>query len=424
MIRPSTAFIVAAIESRRSYSGKKPALHLGINSFIRKPFPSKTLCRHGSKRLESSLNKSPVFTWIEVNLSAIEGNVRAIRGISGVPVMAVVKANGYGHGAIEVSRAALTAGASWLAVSCAEEALVLREAGITAPILVLGMVTAQEADDAIAAGLSLSVYCIESAELYSRRAAALGRSVNVHLKVDSGMGRLGTLPGEPTLALARLIAAMPAVHLEGVFTHLACADEPDPAPTETQLARFASTLDALQQVGIRPAWIHAANSAATLAFPKARFNMVRNGVAMYGVHPSRDVMLPPAFRPALSWKARLVSCKDLPPGWGVSYGMEYHTRGEETIGVIPVGYADGWRRSRANIVLLQGKRTPVIGRVCMDQCMIKLADGAQLGSEVVLIGRQDGEEIRAEEVADRWGTINYEVITGISARMPRVYVRD
>jgi len=370
------------------------------------------------------LVKSPIFTWIEVNLSAVEENVRSLRAIAGVPIMAVVKANGYGHGAVEVSRSALAAGASWLAVSCAEEALVLRAAGIAAPILVLGMVTAQEADEAIAAGLSLTVYCQESADLYSRRAAALGRSVCVHLKVDTGMGRLGTLPGEPTLALARNIASTPSVHLEGVFTHLACADEENPAPTESQLVKFSSTLEALQSIGIRPAWIHAANSAATLAFPQARFNMVRNGVAMYGVHPSSHVRLPDSFRPALSWKARLVSCKVLPPGWGVSYGMEYHTAGEETVGVVPVGYADGWRRNRPNVVLLHGKRTPVIGRVCMDQCMLKLPEGASLETEVVLIGRQGGEEIRAEEVADRWGTINYEVITGISSRMPRVFVRD
>ena len=189
--------------------------------------------------------KSPIFTWIEINLSAVEDNIKAVRAIAGVPVMAVVKANGYGHGAVEVSRAALAAGASWLAVSCAEEAIVLREAGITVPILVLGMVTAQEADEAIAAGLSLTVYCHESAELYSKRASALGRSVNVHLKVDSGMGRLGTLPGEQTLELARTIAGMPSVHLEGVFTHLACADEENPAPTNEQLTKFASTLEAL-----------------------------------------------------------------------------------------------------------------------------------------------------------------------------------
>jgi alanine racemase len=370
------------------------------------------------------LIKSPIFTWIEINLSAVEGNVRAIRSITGIPLMAVVKANGYGHGAMEVSRSALVAGASWLAVSCAEEGLALREAGITAPILVLGLVTAQEADEAIAAGLSLTVYCQESAQLYSERSSALGRSVCLHLKVDTGMGRLGTLPGRDTLEFARSVAAMPCVHLEGIFTHLACADEPDPTPTLGQLSRFQSTLEALAEAGIRPAWIHAANSAAALAFPQSRYNIVRAGVALYGVHPSSHVTLPPSFRPALSWKARLVSCKVLPAGWGVSYGMEYRTTREETIGVIPVGYADGWRRNHPNIVLLHGKRTPVIGRVCMDQCMVRLPEGASLGTEIVLIGRQNGEEIRAEEVAQRWGTINYEVVTGISARMPRVFVRD
>jgi alanine racemase len=370
------------------------------------------------------LLKSPIFTWIEIDLAAVEDNVKALRGITGVPVMAVVKANGYGHGAVEVARAALAAGASWLAVSCAEEALVLRAAGIPVPILVLGMVTPQEADEAIAAGLTLTVYCRETAELYSQRASALGRSVNIHLKVDSGMGRLGTLPGEQTLELAKTAAAMPSVHLEGVFTHLACADEEDPEPTLDQLAKFDATVQMLNAAGIRPAWIHAANSAAAIAFPQARYNIVRAGVAIYGVHPSPTVKLPAPFRPALSWKARLVSCKVLPPGWGVSYGMEYHTSGEETVGVIPVGYADGWRRNRPNLVLLHGRRTPVIGRVCMDQCMVRLPEDASLGTDVVLIGRQGEEEIRVEEVAERWGTINYEVITGISARMPRVYVRD
>ncbi len=403
---------------------KKSALQIEINSFIKEPDGQQIKPVRAAAVRSLLLLKSPIFTWIEIDLSAVADNIKALRTISGVPVMAVVKANGYGHGAVEVSRAALAAGASWLAVSCAEEAIVLREAGIMVPILVLGMVTAQEADEAIAAGLSLTVYGRESAELYSKRASALGRSVNVHLKVDSGMGRLGTLPGEQTLALARDITAMPSVHLEGVFTHLACADEKNPAPTIEQLAKFTSTLQALQESGIRPAWIHAANSAATLAFPQARFNIVRTGVAIYGVHPSPDVLLPPSFRPALSWKARLVSCKVLPPGWGVSYGMEYHTTAEETVGVIPVGYADGWRRNRPNIVLLHGRRTPVIGRVCMDQCMVKLPEDASLGTEVVLIGTQDGDEIRVEEVAERWGTINYEVITGISARMPRVYVRN
>jgi alanine racemase len=191
-----------------------------------------------------------------------------------------------------------------------------------------------------------------------------------------------------------------------------------------QLSRFQTTLEALADAGIRPAWIHAANSAATLAFPQARFNIVRAGAAIYGVHPSVHVSLPPTFRPALSWKARLVSCKVLPSGWGVSYGMEYRTTREETIGVIPVGYADGWRRNHPNVVLLHGKRTPVIGRICMDQCMVRLPEGASLGTEIVLIGRQGEEEIRTEEVAERWGTINYEVVTGISARMPRVFVRD
>ena len=371
-----------------------------------------------------ALLKSPIFTWIEVDLSTIEKNVRTLRSIAGVPLMAVVKANGYGHGAREVARAALRAGASWLAVSCAEEGLALRKHGLRAPILVLGLVTAQEADEAIASGLSLTVYSAEAAQLYSDRATALARSVNVHLKVDTGMGRLGVLPGGETLEFARQITALPSIHLEGLFTHLACADESDPAPTLEQLAKFNTSLEALTAAGLRPAWVHAANSAATLAYPQSRFDIVRTGIAMYGAHPSPQVPLPPDCSPALAWKARLVSSKVLPPGWGVSYGMEYHTRTAESVGVVPVGYADGWRRNKPNIVLLNGRRVPVIGRVCMDQCMIPLVEPIDTGAEVVLIGRQGDEEIRTEEVAERWGTINYEVITGISARMPRVFLHD
>ena len=365
-------------------------------------------------------NRFRALTWVEVDLAAVRNNVRELIRIADRPLMAVVKANGYGHGAVEVGRAALQAGASWLAVARAAEGLELRAAGIREPILVLGAATPTEAQAAVSNDLSLTLYDRELGEAYARRAAEVGRKARVHIKIETGMGRLGILPREAA-EFGRWAAGVSDFFIEGAFTHFARADEADAAPTLAQVVRFREALDALRAAGIRPRWAHAANSAATLWVPEARFDMCRAGIALYGLSPSRQIPFPASFRPALSWKASLASGKDLPPGWGVSYGGTYVTRGSERIGVIPVGYADGWRRSGPNQVLLGGVRVDIIGRVCMDFCMMPLAAEASVGDEVVLIGCQEGKCIRTEEVAERWGTINYEVVAGIAARVPRLY---
>ncbi|MCS7246853.1 MAG: alanine racemase [Anaerolineales bacterium] len=369
-------------------------------------------------------NSSPPYsTWVEVDLQAIRDNVRWIVEHSGVAVMAVVKADGYGHGSVPVARAALQGGATWLGVSRIEEALELRNAGIAAPILVLGYLSNGFLEHAIQSDISLTVWSpkhIEEIELCARQ---LGRRASVHLKIDSGMGRIGAFPQEAG-AIAKQLARAKHLVWEGVYTHFARADENDPAPTQRQLQRFCDALEKMRPYLPTSLRIHAANSAATLNYKETLFNMVRIGIAMYGLNPSPDRPLPPVFKPALSWKTVLSHVKIVPPGEGISYGHAYVTQTNERIGTLPVGYADGFRRVPGNMVLIKGKKVPVVGRVCMDQCMVQL-DGvpeAEVGDEVVLIGKQGGQQITADEVAGLWSTINYEVICGIGRRVPRIYL--
>ncbi len=362
-------------------------------------------------------------TWLEIDLSAIEDNVRRLCALTRTPLMAVVKANGYGHGASQVARAAASGGAAWLGVARLAEALELRAAALRLPILILGVVSVAEVEAAVAADVALTVPSVELARAYGQRATALGVQARIHLKVDSGMGRLGVLPNE-ALTVVQEVQRNTGLSLEGFFTHLARADEPDLAPTRAQLAAFQSVVDGLGGEGRPLPLLHAANSAAALNIPESRMGLVRVGIAMYGLHPSAEAPLPEGFRPALTWKAQLASCKELPKGHGVSYGHEYVTRRREIIGTIPLGYADGFRRARPNTVLIRGARAPVVGRVCMDQCMVRLPALLPLGTEVVLIGRQGNQVISAEEVAVRWDTNNYEVVTGLSARVPRLYTGE
>jgi alanine racemase len=361
-------------------------------------------------------------TWVEVDLSAVENNVRqAARGTS-ARIMAVLKANGYGHGAAPVALAALRAGASWCGVARLDEALELRRAGVESSILVLSPVANGRLERAVAEDISLTVFTHDQVQQAAAEGRAMGRTARLHLKVDTGMARLGVDPRE-AVDLARVIAAESGARLEAVSTHFARADEPKVPTTDRQLETFRAVLEAMRSARLLPDLVHAANSAAALTRPDAHFDMVRLGVAIYGLDPSSDCRLPEEYRPALSWKARLIQVRRLPAGRGVSYGHEYQTRSEERVGTALVGYADGFRRVPGNLALLAGRRVPVIGRVCMDMCVLQLdaVSSARAGDEVVLVGEQGGERIRAEEVAMRWGTINYEVTCGIGARVPRVY---
>ncbi|MGH2507503.1 MAG: alanine racemase, partial [Ktedonobacteraceae bacterium] len=367
-------------------------------------------------------------TWLEIDLSAIANNTRRLKALVGpdVRVLMSLKADGYGHGALKVARTALHNGASMLGVATVSEATPLREAGIAAPILVFGYVPLWQMREAMRLDLTVTLYTLDAAQALARTAQALGKIARVHVKVDTGMGRLGVRFEQMTeiLALLRGIGHLPNLELEGIFTHFAQADAQDMTHAHLQLVRFQNVLKGIEAEGMRPPLVHAANSAATLSLPDARFDMVRSGIALYGLDPSPDVRLPEGFRPALSFKTQVAQVKLIPTGECISYGCTYVTERPTEIAVLPVGYADGFRRAPANwgTVLLHGQEAPLLGRVCMDQCMVDISHiaGVRVGDEVVLIGRQGGAMLSAEMVAQRLGTINYEVVSEILARVPRV----
>ena len=361
--------------------------------------------------------------WAEIDLSAISDNVRFFCAHTDARVMAVVKANAYGHGAVPVAQTALKAGASWCGVAQAEEALELRRAGLECPILLLGFAPEAGLAELISLGVSLCVW--ESSQLEKIAAAAneIGNTARLHLKIDTGMGRLGAKP-EDALALARRLEVTEYLQFEGLLTHFARADERNLGPTVEQELCFDDVRNALKASGLQADLVHAANSAATLVRPESHLDMVRVGIAMYGLDPSADCPCPEGLRPVLTWKAQLAHVKTVPKGSGLSYGHQYVTSGDEIIGTVTAGYADDYRRLGKKVVLVGGERVAVLGRVCMDQFLVRL-DGVpnvMVGDEVVLLGDQGQERLSAEELAERWGTINYEVVCGIGARVPRICI--
>jgi Alr-MurF fusion protein len=367
-------------------------------------------------------------TWVEIDLSAIGNNTRNIKTLVGprVRVLVSLKADAYGHGAVKVARTVLHNGASMLGVATLSEATIVREAGINAPILIFGYVPPWQMREAVRHNVRMTLYSREAAQALSRTALALGKICKVHAKVDTGMGRLGVRfeQMDEIVALVREIAMLPGLELEGLYTHFANADSADLSYAHAQLERFQRVLSALEDAGLRPAIVHAANSAAMLSLPEARFDMVRPGIAIYGLDPSPEARLPQGFRAALAFKTQVAQVKWVPAGECISYGCTYVTERPTLVGVLPVGYADGFRRAPKNwgSVLVHGRSAPLLGRICMDQCMIDITHIPQTrsGDEVVLIGRQGSAELTAEEVAERLGTINYEVVSEILARVPRV----
>ncbi|MFW5709649.1 MAG: alanine racemase, partial [Chloroflexota bacterium] len=340
-------------------------------------------------------------SWVEIDYDAIAGNVRAIKRLVGpdVVVNAVVKSDAYGHGAVMVARTALFNGADYLGVSSIPEALELREAGIVAPILVMNFSPPHLIRQAIQHDLTLTVYDIDLMRAYDRIAREVGKRLRVHLKVDTGMGRLGALP-EEAIDLVRHLLNFRYLETEGIYTHFSCADS-DPEYTRLQLENFRGVIRPIQATtGFKFKYIHASNSAGTLAFPEGRFNMVRTGIAIYGMHPSDTVQLSPDFKPAITWKTTVAQVKTLPPGHPVGYGNTYVTRHSERIAVLPVGYADGLRRAPNNWgeVLIHGRRAPLIGRVSMEKTVVSVdhIPNVAIGDEVVLLGRQGQETITAE----------------------------
>jgi len=367
------------------------------------------------------MNLNGYTAWLEIDLGAIRHNVKHILQCYGCQIMAVVKANGYGHGAEAVARAALEAGATWCGVARIEEALALRKAGIDCNLLVMGYTAPDLISQAIKENISLTVGDRYVTQTYLSQIHNQAVPLCLHIEVDTGMSRLGLFP-EDAPEFIHWLRRQPGIQIEGLYTHFARADEPQADTTIQQLQRFIPLVETLRAAGDLPPLVHAANSAATFNYPAAHFNLIRLGDAIYGQYTE-----PPAagFIPALAWKTLLTSVKIVPAGAGISYGYKYYTARPERIGVIGVGYADGFRRIDGEEVLIRGKRAPVVGRVCMDQCMIQLdhIPNAKIGDEVVLIGAQGNERITAEEIAARWNTINDEVICGLASRLPRIYIK-
>ncbi|MGQ9584990.1 MAG: alanine racemase [Anaerolineae bacterium] len=364
--------------------------------------------------------------WAEVNLSAIVHNVHQIKKWIGpkVELAAVVKASGYGHGAVPTGRTALEAGASRLAVGWVAEGIALRQGGITAPVLVMGYALPEDAPAIVYYDLTPTVCSRELAQALSHASVAQGKATAIHVKVDTGMGRYGLLPDQ-VLPFLREVIPLPGLRLEGLWTHFATADEADKAYTMKQLALYHQVLAEVGRAGIEVSLRHAANSGATLDLPETHLDMVRCGLAVYGLYPSAEVKRPIPLRPAMTLKGRVGHVRTLPAGASISYGRTFTTSRPTQVALIPVGYGDGYHRLLSNrgAVLIRGRRAPILGRVCMDQCVVDVSGvpGVREGDEVVLFGRQGEAEITAEEVAAWAGTVNYEVITGLTSRVLRVY---
>jgi len=374
-------------------------------------------------------------TVAEISLDALAHNIRAFRNAlpAGTKLLASVKANAYGHGSLEVAREAVAAGVDYLGVAFLDEALYLRKAGVTAPILVLGYTPPEGFRPAREHGVTLTLFredLLQAAESLP----AGGPKLKVHVKVDTGMGRIGVRPGGEAERFLEKACALPQLEVEGVYTHYATADEADKTYAKMQAERFARVVDYVRRHGLPPHIFHMGNSAAGIDLPDLVGGMLRLGIGLYGLYPSEEVRRERVpLEPVMTLKTRIVQVKTMPPGEGVSYGIRYRTGGTERIGTLPVGYADGFSRMLTGKAeaLVRGRRVPVVGTICMDQCMIRLdpAEGpgeppVAPGEEVVLIGRQGGETITAGELAAKLGTIHYEVVCMVTARVPRVYVKQ
>jgi alanine racemase len=380
----------------------------------------------------ATLRPSPIRpTVATIDLRAVADNYRAVRRVVGtkVGVVAVVKADAYGHGAVPVARLLEGLGVWGFAVATAEEGVQLRDAGIRARILVMGAAFGDEHGKLVARELTPVVGDAGDVEHFAVAAKQMGRTrFGIHVKVDTGMTRLGVTEAEFE-GFIRTCARYPWIRVDGLATHFACAELPSPEATQLQLDRFVACLDKARALGADPQWIHAANSSAALRFPKTRFDLVRIGIALYGALPGPHVA-DPGLRPALCWKTRINALREVPVGTPVSYGATYVTQRPSRIATLPVGYADGYPRrvggvAQVQVVDRRGRlhRAPVIGRVCMDLCMVDVTEveGIAVGDTVILLGGCAPEAIHPAELAQWAGTIPYEIWVGISKRVPRLY---
>ncbi|MCA1057085.1 alanine racemase [Rossellomorea aquimaris] len=365
-------------------------------------------------------------TWVEIDLDCLTENIQNIKrhiASDEVKMFAVVKANAYGHGDVPVARAALEAGVHGLAVAFLDEAISLRKGGIEAPILVLGASRAEDVKLASDFDIALTNFSLEwleeAAEELDEEAG-----LKVHIKCDTGMGRLGVRSVEELKEMETFIRSGRKFQLDGIYTHFATADELDDTYLEAQLGRFEEMVSVLNE---RPPYIHSSNSAATLRKSKTHFTAVRVGIAMYGLTPSEEMksVLPFQLKEVFSLYSRLVHTKEQQAGDKISYGSTYETKEKEWIGTVPIGYADGWlRKLQGQEVIVAGERVPIVGRICMDQCMISLPGPMKSGERVTLIGKDGHEKVSIDEIAEKLETINYEIPCIISPRVPRIYIKN
>lgn len=364
----------------------------------------------------------------QIDLDAAAFNLQQIQKITDKQIIGVVKADAYGHGAVELAALFLENGVDFLAVAVVEEAMELRRSGIACPILVLDYLPRSQMELAVANGLRITVYTMEGAQAASRAAQTLGKPAYIHLKVDTGMGRLGFQPPEAIPAILA-VSKLPGLVLEGLFTHFAAADEADKSYTEKQVKTFSAVYESLLERGVHIPMTHCANSAGVMDFSAFPFSAVRPGIILYGMYPSDQVdRRRLALRPILKMVTCINHLKTVPAGTAIGYGCTFTTARESRIATIPVGYADGFARKmqEGGRVLIRGKSAPIVGRVCMDQCMVDVTElpEATLEDEVVILGKQGAEEITAEQIAAVCGTIPYEITCRIGRRVPRMYFRD
>lgn len=364
---------------------------------------------------------SPRPTRITVDLDRLSGNLLAIRARVGKPVMAVVKANAYGHGMVPVARQLQASGVEQLGVALLEEGITLREAGITVPILVFGGIVGEQLDGFLQHDLQITVSSLAKLRQVEEAATRLGRRARIHLKIDTGMERVGT-HSDSCGPLVEQAVASTCCEVSGIYSHLACADEPDNPMTALQLRRFADACAHFERLGVPVPTRHLANSGAILNFPDTWLDMVRPGLLLYGVQPGDAARMPLAVQPVLALRSQVVYFKVVAAGHPVSYGATWRRDVPTRMATVQMGYGDGWPRSLSSVgeVLIRGQRLPIAGRVCMDQFMVDVGQGsAYNGDEVVLIGEQDGQRIGVEEVARAAGTIPWEILVRLNERIPR-----
>ncbi|MEZ0536249.1 alanine racemase [Caldicellulosiruptoraceae bacterium PP1] len=366
--------------------------------------------------------------WAEVNLDNLQYNIKNIRQKvnKNTEIMAVVKADAYGHGVLQISKILTKNGINMLAVAIIDEALQLRHFNIDNNILILGFTPFEFSKEIVENDLSQTVFTYKQAEHLSKVAVILNKKAKIHIKVDTGMGRIGFLCNQKSINEIEKISKLPNIELEGIFSHFSSADEKDADNfTQTQFEKFINFVRELEKKGVYFKYKHISNSAATLRFPQYHLDIVRPGLILYGLYPS-DLDYNINLKPVMSLKAKIINVKSVPEGFPISYNRKFITKRKSIIATIPVGYADGYTRigSSSRNVLVKGEYAPIIGNICMDQCMIDVTDikNVNIGDEVVLIGQQGNNVITADEIAKGIGTINYEVICSISKRIPRVYI--